>query len=173
MQTRQTLLQEPCSTQEHSSPQKRFRLDTGVRHMLPCWPGCCPSANPPLASEAPAPQPNPQPQAQHLHDPFDCIDGCIQERAGPQLITAVICMPEAQEEDVGRQVWEHPRASLWFVVCRGKQDSWNPGSYRKLVPSQAGCCPSNTERMSLQKLAGNPSRDQAGVRSPHVSKPYL
>jgi len=60
-------------------------------------------------------------------------------------------MPDAQEEDVGWQVWESPRAALWFVVCRGKQDCWDPGSYRKLVLSQAGYCPSNTERMSSHR----------------------
>lgn len=92
-------------------------------HTGPWGSGCCPRATPTLATEALAPQPNPHLQVQHLHDPFDGIDGRIQERAGPWLVTAVVRVSEAQEEDIGWQVWERSGAALQFVVCRGKQDS--------------------------------------------------
>lgn len=127
------------------------RCSGWMPHTVPWGPGCCPSATPSLATEALAPQPNPRLQVQHLHDPFDGIDGRIQERAGPWLVTAVVRVSEAQEEDVGWQVWERSGAALRFVVCRRKQESWDPGSYGKLVLSQAGCCPSNSKRMSSHR----------------------
>lgn len=75
-----------------------------------------PQCRPREASKAPAPQLSPTP-AQYLHD-HDGINGCVQEAAGPGLVAAEIGVMEAQEEDVGWQVWESPRTTLGFVVCR-------------------------------------------------------
>lgn len=62
-----------------------------------------PQCRPREASKAPAPQLSPTP-AQHLHD-HDGISGCVQEAVGPGLVAAEIGVMEAQEEDVGWQVW--------------------------------------------------------------------
>lgn len=143
-------------------------------------PQCLP---PTLASRAPAPQPKSPPggQAQHLHHPLDGVDGCIQQGAGPWLVTAVVRVAEAEEEEEGRQLWQHPRAALRAVVCGGGGEQ-GTGTHREL--KGAGCCPSKVGGMRpffgeeilvgsklLRWVTGSPSTQTLPVMTALMMRP--
>lgn len=47
---------------------------------------------------------------------------------GPWLITAVVCVPDTEEEDVGWKVWHCPRAALRAIICGAGHRDVGPGS---------------------------------------------